>query len=245
MADCCEACREVERVVACGWKGGKFVEIDGLSVFFPDARQGLRFEPQTLPQGGCAVRGAIVLRIAGRAGFSPWMDVRKLLPGQNWPRAIENAIDGSDFFIACYSSRSVRKRGGFQAEIRYALDCARQVPLEQIFLVPVRLDNCEVPRAVQAEFQWADLFPDWERGVAVLKAMMRREKEEEGEIAGAKSGLTSGVPGAMVDPCDWSFCLCSAHAASPRSTFGRNRNSLSRLRASFRTRIRMSRSGSI
>jgi len=105
------------------------------------------------------------------------MDVRKLLPGQNWPRAIENAIDGSDFFIACFSSKSVRKRGGSQAEIRYALDCARQVLLEQILMVPVRLDNCEVPRAVQAEFQWVDLFPDWERGVAVLRAMMRRAME--------------------------------------------------------------------
>ena len=147
------------------------------------ARQGLRFEPQTLPQVFLAhVRedapfAARLYSELQAAGFSPWMDVRKLLPGQNWPRAIENAIDASDFFIACFSSKSVRKRGGFQAEIRYALDCARQVPLEQIFVVPVRLDNCEVPRAVQAEFQWVDLFPDWERGVAVLKAMMRREME--------------------------------------------------------------------
>jgi len=103
------------------------------------------------------------------------MDVRKLLPGQNWPRAIQQAIETCDFFLACFSSHSVRKRGGFQAEIRYALDCARQVPLDQIFLVPVRLDPCEVPRAVQAEFQWIDLFPDWNRGIAVLKAMIRRE----------------------------------------------------------------------
>ncbi len=108
-------------------------------------------------------------------GFSPWMDVRKLIPGQNWPRAIETAIDTSDFFLAMFSSNSVSKRGVFQAEIRYALDCARLVPLDQIFIVPVRLDDCTVPRVVQAEFQWLDLFPDWERGLAMLKAMMRRE----------------------------------------------------------------------
>ena len=64
------------------------------------------------------------------------MDEHKLLPGQNWPRAIESAIETSDFFLACYSANSVNKKGGFQAEIRYALDCARQIPLEEIFIVP-------------------------------------------------------------------------------------------------------------
>jgi hypothetical protein len=108
------------------------------------------------------------------AGFSPWMDIRKLLPGQNWPRAIEAAIETSDFFVACFSSKSTNKRGSFQAEIRYALDCARRVPLDEIFLVPVRLDECRVPRAVRREVQWVDLFPDRVRGVARLAAMMRR-----------------------------------------------------------------------
>jgi TIR domain len=112
------------------------------------------------------------------AGFSPWMDIRKLLAGQNWPRAIETAIDGSDFFVACFSGNSVRKKGGFQAEIRYALDCARQVPLDEIFIVPVRLDECAVPRTIRHELQYIDLFPDWDAGIERLVAMMRREVEK-------------------------------------------------------------------
>ena len=90
------------------------------------------------------------------------MDVRKLLAGQNWPRAIEAAIESSDFFVACFSGKSVRKKGGFQSEIRYALDCARQVPLDEIYIVPVRLDDCAVPRTIQHELQYIDLFPDWD-----------------------------------------------------------------------------------
>ena len=43
-------------------------------------------------------------------GLSPWLDRRKLLPGQNWPRAIEEAIETSDFFIACFSRLSVPRR---------------------------------------------------------------------------------------------------------------------------------------
>jgi len=110
VADGPEAGREVARVVACGWKGGKIVEIGGLGVFFPDARQGLRFEPQTLPRvflGHVREDAPFAARLYSElqaAGVSPWMDVRNLLPGQNWPRAIENAIDGSDL-----SSRAIRQ----------------------------------------------------------------------------------------------------------------------------------------
>jgi hypothetical protein len=103
------------------------------------------------------------------------MDTRKLLPGQNWPRAIELAIESSDFFVACFSTQSVSKRGGFQAEIRYALDCARRIPLDEIFLVPVRLDVCRVPRSIQREWQYVDLFPDWLCGFQQLVSMIRRD----------------------------------------------------------------------
>ena len=103
------------------------------------------------------------------------MDSRKLLPGQNWPRAIESAIETSDFFIACFSANSASKKGGFQAEIRYALDCARQVPLDEIFLVPVRLDGCALPRTIEKQYQYVDLFPDWESGIQQVTQAMRRE----------------------------------------------------------------------
>jgi hypothetical protein len=70
----------------------------------------------------------------------------------------------------------VNKWGGFQAEIRYALDCARRAPLDDIFIVPVRLDECRVPHSIQKEFQYIDLFVDWKRGVGRLIRMIRREK---------------------------------------------------------------------
>ena len=158
---------------------GKAVEIDGLGMFFPDTTRGFRFEPQA-PQIFLAyVREDLehVLRLYAaltEAGLRPWMDVHKLLPGQNWPRAIECAIESSDYFVACFSQRSANQRGGFPAEIRYALDCARRVPLDDIFVVPVRLDRCRVPRSIHRELQYVDLFPDWERGFRRLVATLRR-----------------------------------------------------------------------
>lgn len=160
---------------------GATIEIDGLGSFVPDASNGFRFLPRNRPK----VFVAYVQEDASSAerlfealeadGFDPWLDRRKLLPGQNWPRSIEDAIGTSDFFLACFSHRSVKKKGGFQAEIRYALDCTQRIPLDEIFLIPARLDACPVPMRFQRETQYIDLFPDWDRGVHRMITAMRRQ----------------------------------------------------------------------
>jgi hypothetical protein len=178
--------QQLAQIVIRGLAAGNAVEIDGLGIFHPDSERGCRFEPSTVPRvfiayakedAGPAERLYAALEATG---FMPWMDSRKLLPGQNWPRAIESAIENSDFFVACFSEASVNKKGGFQAEIRYALDCARRMPLDEIFLVPVRLNACRVPRSIQREFQYVDLFPDWPRGIRRMLTTMKRELERRG-----------------------------------------------------------------
>jgi TIR domain len=177
----CNSVEEVAQIVIRGVKAGKVVEIDGLGSFLPDALKGFRFVPRHLPQVFIAYgredapQVQRLYQALEAVGFSPWLDERKLLPGQNWPRAIEAAIETSDFFLACYSENSVGKKGGFHAEIRYALDCARQIPLDEIFVVPVRLSNCRVPRSIQREVQYVDLFPDWIDGLTRLVTMLRSE----------------------------------------------------------------------
>ena len=168
------------QVVIRGLAAGQSVEIDGLGVFHPDAALGFRFEPRALQvfvayarEDAEAAEGLYAELSA--AGFTPWMDTRNLIPGQNWPRAIESAIETADFFLACFSGNSAGKRGGFQAEIRYALDCARRIPLDDIFIVPVRLDDCRMPRVIRRELHYFDLFPDWRRGIRRLIATLRKE----------------------------------------------------------------------
>ena len=175
--------QQLAQIVIRGLAAGNVVEIDGLGVFYPDSVRGCRFEASNVPRvfiayakedAGAALR---LYEALGAAGFMPWMDSRKLLPGQNWPRAIESAIENSDFFVACFSSASVLKKGGFQAEIRYALDCARRMPLDEIFLIPVRLDACRVPGSIQREFQYVDLFPNWPRGIRRMVTTIEHELE--------------------------------------------------------------------
>ena len=175
----CSSVEQVARIVIRSLAAGKVVEIDGLGSFIPDADLGFRFEALRLPQVFIAyVREDAVLArrlydSLEAVGFSPWMDEHKLVAGQNWPRAIELAIESSDFVLACYSANSVNKKGGFQAEIRYALDCARQIPLDEIFIVPVRLSPCRLPRPIERELHYVDLFPDWVEGLTRLVEMLR------------------------------------------------------------------------
>ena len=160
---------------------GSSVEIDGLGVFRPNASGEYEFLPGSRPKvflGYVDEDRELVDRLydnlEGRE-LAPWLDRRKLLPGQNWPRAIEEAIETSDFFVACFSRLSVRKKGSFQSEIRYALDCARRVPLDEAFLIPVRLDDCRVPGKIRREIQYIDLFPDWNRGVKRIVSVIERQ----------------------------------------------------------------------
>lgn len=163
---------------------GSAIEIDGMGRFDLDPQNGVIFTPNDRIRIFLAYAEedrAEVKKLyheLRRAGFEPWLDQEKLLPGQNWPRAIERAIELSDFFLGCFSRRSTVKRGHFQCELRYALDLAAHIPLEDIFLVPVRLDDCEVPRHIARSTQYVDLFPDWDAGIERLIKMMRRQSVE-------------------------------------------------------------------
>jgi hypothetical protein len=80
--------------------------------------------------------------------------------------------------VPCFSRRSLAKRGQFQTELRWAMECARRIPLEQTFLVPVRLEPCAVPRRISDQVQYVDLFPNWERGVKRLVRAVKRSLRE-------------------------------------------------------------------
>jgi hypothetical protein len=162
---------------------GARIEIDGLGTFVSGQNEGIRFVAEKRAQVFVAYVqedlervGRLCEALANR-GFLPWLDKYKLLPGQNWPRAIEAAIETSDFFIACFSRRSSSKRGSFQCELRFALECAARIPLDEIFFIPVRLDDCLVPQRISKRTQYVDLFPDWERGVEKLSRAMKEQEE--------------------------------------------------------------------
>jgi len=96
-------------------------------------------------------------RLVGEGWIDTWLDEKKLLPGQDWRLAIEEAVEDSDIVIICLSHNSVSKEGYVQKELRYAREMALEKPEETIFLIPLRLDECEVPRGLRF-YQWVDYF---------------------------------------------------------------------------------------
>jgi len=175
---------EFSKLIRRSLKRSKAVEVDGLGVFARDKTGKISFEyagrlrifiAYATEDRPSAER--LFKQLTAR-GFAAWLDRRKLLPGQDWPQRIEDAIESSDFFIACFSAESIKKRGGFQTEIRLALECANRMPLDDVFLIPVRLDECRVPTRIQRETQYVDLFPDWragfERVLRIIESQIRR-----------------------------------------------------------------------
>jgi hypothetical protein len=175
--------RRIARVLRETLERGGSVEIDGLGTLSPGGKHGFRFVAQTRPRVFIAYVeedlwfAKKLYRAFEESGFRPWLDKKRLMPGQNWPRAIETAIQTSDFFVACFSRRAISKRGSFHSELRYALFCAAKVPLDEIFLVPLRLDDCVVPSRISKQIQYVDLFPDWETGVDRLIAVIKTQDE--------------------------------------------------------------------
>jgi hypothetical protein len=114
------------------------------------------------------------------AGFQPWIDNKNILPGEPWQLRIEQAMRESDFVLLFLSQRSVQKRGVLRKEWNIALDIAKGMLENDIFLIPVRLEDCDMPPSLQ-HLQRVDLFQA--DGLAhLLKAIQeganRRKKRE-------------------------------------------------------------------
>ena len=87
-----------------------------------------------------------------------WLDEVKLLPGQEWDIEIEKAVEQADVVVVCLSTHSVDKEGYVQKELRFVLNIADEKPEGRIFVIPLRLDDCQVPRRIRA-WQYVDYFP--------------------------------------------------------------------------------------
>lgn len=90
-------------------------------------------------------------------GFDPWLDEKKLLPGQDWQLEIKKAVGNSDIVIVCLSRTSVSKKGYVQTEIRIALDVADEQPEGTIFIIPLKLEECQIPDRLR-RWQWVNYF---------------------------------------------------------------------------------------
>jgi formylglycine-generating enzyme required for sulfatase activity len=92
-----------------------------------------------------------------KEGVDAWLDEEKLLPGQDWNEEILRALQESDAIIICLSRMSVSKEGYVQREIKEAIEKAKEKPSRTIFVIPSKIDHCELPNYLK-QWQAVDLF---------------------------------------------------------------------------------------
>lgn len=103
-------------------------------------------------------------------GFAPWLDETDLLPGQAWREVIPKAVRNSHVVLVCLS-RQFNKSGYRQKEVHLALEVAEEQAEGAIFLIPVKLEACEVPDGLK-RWHWANLSQEggYERLLESLKS---------------------------------------------------------------------------
>jgi hypothetical protein len=90
-------------------------------------------------------------------GIKAWLDAEKLLPGQDWDHEIRKAIIRSQVVIVCISKHFNKQKGYRHEELKIALEKAALLPNGEIFIIPARLEKCDLPNSLR-HLHRVDLF---------------------------------------------------------------------------------------
>lgn len=137
-------------------------------------------------------------------GVDAWFDKEKLLPGQEWEFEIRKVVRETDLVIVCLS-KQFNQAGFRQKEVRLALDVAMEKPDGEVFIVPLKLEECEIIESLK-KWHWVDFFEG--RGYDKLTqtlslraervgALYIRENEEKFDISKLTGYPLSGQVGIL------------------------------------------------
>jgi len=116
------------------------------------------------------------------ANLNPWLDVEKILPGQNWKTIVTKAIQESSFFIALLSSNSISRKGYMQKELKIAFNFVEELPVNEIFIIPVRIDECILFDEKLKELHWVDMFRSYENAIKKIISVIIEKKCKKNNI---------------------------------------------------------------
>lgn len=110
-------------------------------------------------------------RLDAEGWIDAWLDEEKLYPGHDWNYEIGRAVKAADIIIVCLTKNSVSKEGYIQRELRMVLDQADYKPEGTLFIIPVRLEECEPPGRLY-RWHYVDYFPLSDRDRAYSKLLL-------------------------------------------------------------------------
>ena len=92
-----------------------------------------------------------------RDRLNVWLDAERLQPGQDWQQKIRNALLKCDVVIVCLTRNFDKQHGYRHEELKLALEKANFLPSDEIFIIPVRLEKCDMPESL-SHLHRVDLF---------------------------------------------------------------------------------------
>ena len=89
--------------------------------------------------------------LLSQRGLSVWMDHVAIKGGQNWDFEIQRAFSKASIVVAFISSHSTNRRGYVQRELKAAIDKLTEKLIDDIYLIPVLLDDgMEIPAELRS-----------------------------------------------------------------------------------------------
>ena len=111
-------------------------------------------------------------------GFRTWLDEDNILPGKNWDEEIRKALKNAEVVLVLLSNTTITKRGYVQNEIKFALDVIGEIPEEDVYIIPVLLEECAIPQRL-AKYQAVRLY--LQRGFDMLIASLNYQMRGVGK----------------------------------------------------------------
>src|SRR5687768_9745318 len=99
-----------------------------------------------------------------------WLGDERLIGGQERTRAVRNAVYNADVVILFLSTFSTTSAGYVQRDLRMVMDRDLDMPEGTIFVIPLRLNQCEMPYGLEKRTH-IDYFPPNKRNSAYNKLL--------------------------------------------------------------------------
>ncbi len=138
------------------------------------------------------------------ASIPVWKDSKDLWPGEDWQQKIRKAIeDGSLAFLACFSTRGVQKHKSFMnAELIWAAEQIRLMRPGHVWLIPIRLDDCELPYFDVGNYRTLDNLQRIDLFGAGREANLARLISAVNRIFGTSAATPAAVAAAIASAQD-------------------------------------------
>jgi formylglycine-generating enzyme required for sulfatase activity len=129
-------------------------------------------------------------RLSTESWIDLWLDEERILPGMNPDVEIARSVENADAVIVCVSHNSVDKEGYAQRELKLALEVALEKPEGAIFIIPLKVDQCQVPRSLR-HVQYIDFSCPEDRPEAYSRLL--KSLERQADLVNKRRGKTQSA----------------------------------------------------